>query len=151
MEELRAIKIVHDRKNRVLYNILAEFFRFIGIFVLEDAVDSSPIEQMCIRDSLYAYLLSYVICCTLLIICINPVKVLKYTTQSKKKSDLHEMVKYSIYLIPNSVFWWITNSSDKYMILYLIGSMYNGKMCIRDRSACPVSHLTFFRNIEHRL
>lgn len=37
MENLRAIKIVHDRKNRVLYNIIAEFFRFIGVFVLEGA------------------------------------------------------------------------------------------------------------------
>lgn len=36
MENLRAIKIIHDRKNRVLYNIIAEFFRFIGVFVLED-------------------------------------------------------------------------------------------------------------------
>ena len=37
MENLRAIKIVHDRKNRVLFNIIAEFFRFIGVFVLEGA------------------------------------------------------------------------------------------------------------------
>lgn len=37
MDNLRAIKIIHDRKNRVLYNIIAEFFRFIGVFVLEDA------------------------------------------------------------------------------------------------------------------
>lgn len=36
MENLRAIKIIHDRKNRVLYDIIAEFFRFIGVFVLED-------------------------------------------------------------------------------------------------------------------
>lgn len=35
MENLRAIKIIHDRKSRVLYNIIAEFFRFIGVFVLE--------------------------------------------------------------------------------------------------------------------
>ena len=38
MENLRAIKIIHDRKNRVLYNIVAEFFRFIGVFVLEDTL-----------------------------------------------------------------------------------------------------------------
>lgn len=37
MEYLRVIKIKHDRKNRVLYNTIAEFFRFIGVFVLEDA------------------------------------------------------------------------------------------------------------------
>lgn len=37
MKYLHAIKIIHDRKNRGLYNIIAEFFRFIGVFVLEDA------------------------------------------------------------------------------------------------------------------
>lgn len=37
MKYLRAIKIIHDRKNRGLYNVIAEFFRFIGVFVLEDA------------------------------------------------------------------------------------------------------------------
>ena len=58
MEELRAIKIVHDRKNRVLYNILAEFFRFIGIFVLEDAVDSSPIEQQSDDTQFVIYLMN---------------------------------------------------------------------------------------------
>ena len=95
---------------------------------------------------LYAYLLSYVICCTLLIICINPVKVLKYTTQSKKKSDLHEMVKYSIYLIPNSVFWWITNSSDKYMILYLIGSMYNGIYSVSNKIPTIITNVFYIFN-----
>lgn len=37
MKYLRAIKIIHDRKNRGLYNVIAEFFRFVGVFVLEDA------------------------------------------------------------------------------------------------------------------
>lgn len=58
MEELKAIKIVHDRKNRVLYNILAEFFRFIGIFVLEDTVDSSPIEQRSDDTQFVIYLMN---------------------------------------------------------------------------------------------
>ena len=39
MENLRALKIIHDRRNRVLYNVIAEFFRFCGVFVLEEKVD----------------------------------------------------------------------------------------------------------------
>lgn len=42
MRNLRAIKIIHDRKNRVLYNIISEFFRFIGVFVLEETVGTAP-------------------------------------------------------------------------------------------------------------
>lgn len=39
MENLRALKIIHDRRNRVLYNVIAEFFRFCGVFVLEERTD----------------------------------------------------------------------------------------------------------------
>lgn len=58
MGDLKAIKIVHDRKNRVLYNILAEFFRFIGIFVLEDAEISSLREQQLDDTQFVIYLMN---------------------------------------------------------------------------------------------
>lgn len=36
------------------------------------------------------------------------------------------MVKYSAPMIPNSISWWITNSSDKYMITYILDTAANG-------------------------
>lgn len=37
-----------------------------------------------------------------------------------------EMLKYSMPMIPNSISWWITNSSDKYMLTFILGIAANG-------------------------
>ncbi len=36
------------------------------------------------------------------------------------------MLKYSLPMIPTTIFWWITNVSDRYMIKYFIGDEVNG-------------------------
>ena len=42
------------------------------------------------------------------------------------KSRLKELTSYSLPLIPNEISWWITNTSDRLMILYFLGSRFNG-------------------------
>lgn len=42
------------------------------------------------------------------------------------KSRLKELTSYSLPLIPNEISWWITNTSDRLLILYYLGSGYNG-------------------------
>ena len=37
-----------------------------------------------------------------------------------------EMIRYSAPLIPNMLFWWITNSSDKFVVGYMIGASASG-------------------------
>ncbi len=39
---------------------------------------------------------------------------------------LAEMLKYSVPLIPTTVFWWVTNVSDRYIIKGVIGDATNG-------------------------
>lgn len=87
---------------------------FLGVINLE------------IRGYIYAYILSYLICCLIMIAYINPLRVLKRVAPEKIKNDSRVMLKYCVYLIPNSIFWWITNSSDKYMIVFFIGNAFNG-------------------------
>ncbi len=43
-----------------------------------------------------------------------------------KKSTLFEMLKYSIPLIPNTVFWWVTNVSDRFIVTAMLGEAANG-------------------------
>ena len=47
-------------------------------------------------------------------------------TRRPKKSAFIKMVKYSIPLIPTTIFWWITSVSDRYMVNAFIGSTENG-------------------------
>ena len=42
------------------------------------------------------------------------------------KSKITEMLKYSIPMIPTTIFWWITNVSDRYMVSAMVGHDVNG-------------------------
>ncbi|KAF5042751.1 hypothetical protein DSECCO2_509350 [anaerobic digester metagenome] len=48
----------------------------------------------------------------------------------KKKSTAKNMLKYSIPLIPSTIFWWITNVSDRYIVAYMLGAEANGLYAI---------------------
>ncbi len=53
-------------------------------------------------------------------------KLWRNLTLKLQKSVLVQMLKYSIPLIPTTVFWWITSVSDRYMVNGFIGSEANG-------------------------
>lgn len=42
------------------------------------------------------------------------------------KDKMREMLRYAIPLIPNSISWWISNSSDKLIVSYVCGVAANG-------------------------
>lgn len=46
------------------------------------------------------------------------------------KTDIKNMLAYSIPLVPNAIMWWIINSSDKYLILYYLSAEENGLFAI---------------------
>lgn len=47
-------------------------------------------------------------------------------TRRPNRKLLRKMLRYSIPLIPTTVFWWITSVSDRYMISAMLGSEANG-------------------------
>lgn len=49
------------------------------------------------------------------------------------KALLKEMLKYSIPLIPNTIFWWIMASSDRYVILWMLGTEDNGLYTVANK------------------
>lgn len=46
--------------------------------------------------------------------------------KSFDKELLKEMVLYALPLMPTTIFWWITNVSDRYMVTYYLGESVNG-------------------------
>ncbi len=64
------------------------------------------------------------ILCTLILILKE--KLWKNITLSFKKSALFDILKYSIPLIPTTVFWWVTSVSDRYMVNEMVSSAENG-------------------------
>lgn len=45
-------------------------------------------------------------------------------------STSREMLRYSIPMIPNSIFWWVNNMASRYMIAYFMGEEYNGLFAV---------------------
>ncbi|WP_366922138.1 oligosaccharide flippase family protein [Metallumcola ferriviriculae] len=53
----------------------------------------------------------------------------------KKENSIYifEMLRYSMFLIPNALFWWITNASDRYIILWNMGADANAIYAVANK------------------
>ncbi len=60
-------------------------------------------------------------------------KLHKYISWSFDKSYLKDMLKYAMPLIPNSVFWWIMQSSNRYVITLMLSSADNGLYAVANK------------------
>lgn len=74
------------------------------------------------------YVLSVVVADTLVSVFLFIVaKLHRDFAKGKFKSELmSRMVKYSVPMIPTTVFWWITNVSDRFIITWICGEAVNG-------------------------
>ncbi len=79
------------------------------------------------------FLFSQIICGTVSVLLYFVVgKIYKYISNPKKveKDIRKKMLQYSIPLIPNSAMWWITNSSDRYFVAFMISISANGLLSV---------------------
>lgn len=58
---------------------------------------------------------------------------LRYTNKRLRR----EMIRYSVWLIPTTMFWWITNVSDRYIVTLFCGEAANGLYAV----ACKLPNL----------
>ena len=84
----------------------------------------------------YGYLLSLILSnFVAVIVLFCGVKGWKYIVPLKSldKTLLREMLRYSIPMVPNSLSWWISNSSDKYMLTAFVGVAATGVYSVAQR------------------
>lgn len=62
-----------------------------------------------------------------------------------------EMVEYSIPMIPNSVSWWINNSSDRYMVSFISGVTVNGIYSVAYKIPSMISTIAVIVNSAWQL
>lgn len=55
---------------------------------------------------------------------------------------IQEMLQYSLPLIPNAISWWIANTSDRLMIIYFLGTEFNGIYAAANK--IPTIYTTIF-------
>lgn len=53
-----------------------------------------------------------------------------------------QMIKYSIALVPNSLLWWINNSSSRFILIYFLGTAANGLFAVAYKIPSLLTTLT---------
>lgn len=53
-----------------------------------------------------------------------------------------ELFNYSMPLVPNQVSWWIVNSSDRYIILWFLGTTFNGIYTVSNKFPTIITTIT---------
>ncbi len=82
-----------------------------------------------LRLGIEGYLLSFIISNTIsTIFLIITLKVNKFILSYHRleKNTFKDVCKYTLPMIPNSISWWISNSSNKYIITFFLGSGLTG-------------------------
>lgn len=103
-------------------------FTISGIIQTLSMVITNLVSLIILDMGIYGYLLSYIVSNFVgMFLLISLGKMWKYFKIGKLDSKLtKEMLLYSIPMIPNSISWWISNSSDKYILTYICGATVTG-------------------------
>ena len=71
----------------------------------------------------------------------------KITPIRFSKSLAHEMLLYSIMLVPNHISWWVMNASDRIMLTWLVGSSMTGiySLACKFPTVLSIFHSLFYQ------
>ena len=85
--------------------------------------------KMRVEGYLLAYIISSVVSVVLYFVC---GKLYNYIVNPFHGTKMlwKKMIRYSLPMIPNSALWWITNSSDRYFVLFLVSASANGILSV---------------------
>lgn len=107
---------------------MTAFFALQGIIATAITIGLNILFLVVMEVGLLGYVLSVVIAdaaVSLLMIAVIR-KDFSLSPRYFDKATAKLMLKYSIPLIPTTVFWWVTNVSDRYMVKGFIGDEVNG-------------------------
>lgn len=98
----------------ILNSSLMLFIEVFGLVCLNLGVKALIISKVC----------SYLICVVVMFIRHSEIRESVFEKLSIR--ELMPLLKYSGPLVPNTICWWVVNSSDRYIILFFLGTAYNG-------------------------
>ncbi|UZQ50362.1 lipopolysaccharide biosynthesis protein [Clostridium kluyveri] len=109
-------------REKLISYILCSFISSLVIAVLN--VIFLVVLNLGIKGYLWAYILSYALSNVVALILGKHYKVIKYFSFNRKL--MMDMSKFSLTLVPNSLLWWITNSSDRILVTRMVSADANG-------------------------
>lgn len=112
------IRGLGKNKEYAFYGILNGFVmllcEIVGLVILKLGVQSLIISKV----------IAYIVCIILMIF--RTPEILQSIKIKTSFSQFKPIIKYSAPLVPNTICWWVVNSSDRYIILFFLGTTYNG-------------------------
>lgn len=106
----------------------SKLYAFTGVLNSAVMLVYEIIGLMFLKQGVKALLISKVVAnyiCIILLFIVQ--KELRESIKEKfDKKIFKELLRYSAPLVPNTICWWIVNASDRYIILYFLGTSYNG-------------------------
>jgi len=121
----------------ILHSICSQFIRAQNRFKLYavQGMINTALTIVCnlifllpLKMSFTGYVLSVVVADFLTTVFIfTYAKLWKYFNfRAVSRGTVRDMLKYSIPMIPTTIFWWVTNVSDRFMVTYFCGDAVNG-------------------------
>lgn len=93
-----------------------------------------------VKGFLLAYIISEIL--TILFCVIFSIKDYHLKISRLDKTLTAKMIKYSFFLIPNSLMWWVINSMDRFMITPMFGIESNGIYAISSKIPAMINVFT---------
>lgn len=105
-----------------------KLFACQGIFNTSAVIILNIVFLVFLKLTVTGYILSVIVAdaLTTLFIIIVDHSVIDIKFSKIRKDLIFDMLKYCIPLIPTTIFWWITNVSDRYMVSVMCGDTENG-------------------------
>lgn len=132
-------QIARGLKNNYIYVIsgIVHSSIFLGLNVLQIVIFNRGIRGLMESQIISCFFSS------ILLIALQPTIIKAFHVPFSNKTD-HEMLKYSLPLIPNAISWSVVNMSDRYIIKYFLGNSANGIYSIAYKFPAVVQIFTNF-------
>ena len=114
----------------IINSIILLAVEFLGIIVF----------KLGVLALLIANVISMVLCCAIMIVYqpeFRDIVKIKFN-----KRVICKLMEYSVPLIPNTICWWIVNSSDRYIIRWFLGPSFNGIYSISNKFPTVLTTIT---------
>lgn len=98
----------------VLNSVVMLIMETVGLMVFHMGVEALIISKVC----------AYGVC--IITMFARHGEILEALRGRMSKKVLRPLLKYSAPLVPNTICWWVVNSSDRYIILFALGTAFNG-------------------------
>lgn len=121
-------KLLRGLKNQKLY--ATSGLVYTSVFLVLNLVFICGLHQG-VEALLWSSIIANIVAIGLILLCEKNLR--KVDIKSSHRKLQKEMLKYSMPLVPSTLNWWVMGASDRYVILFFLGSAANGIYAVANK------------------